>query len=79
MAIRPARANHHSGAMNARPEESIATMPTFVRRLRPLVRQPAAFVEMLSLGFATIGVNATLRSIGRQLTEDAVRRRSNAA
>jgi len=54
-------------------------MPTFIRTLRTLVRQPAAFVEMLSLGFATIGVNATLRAIGRQLTQDAFRRRRAAA
>ena len=34
---------------------------------RSTVQQAVAFVELLSLGFATIGVRATLIAIGGQL------------
>jgi hypothetical protein len=34
---------------------------------RSTVQQAAAFVELLSLGFATIGIRATLIAVGGQL------------
>jgi hypothetical protein len=35
---------------------------------RPFLRAPVAFVELLSLGFATIGVGATLIAIAGQVS-----------
>ena len=40
--------------------------------MRPVIRGTTAFANLLSLGFATIGVYATLVAIGSQLFDDAL-------
>jgi hypothetical protein len=42
--------------------------------MQSLIRRTTAFVELLSLGFATIGVQATLKAVGSQLLEETVTR-----